>query len=345
MRVLTLSLLLLLACSGLSGQSPIPADLDLFGTEAPLRMTLVFDYKALVKHKNREPEYQDAELTIYPTDTDSITRTIRVKARGEFRRRYCSFPPIRFDVEEADFGWPSFTRQGKLKVVTTCRDQDIFQAYLYQEYLAYKIYNLLTDRSFRVRLLDITYVDVAGKKGPFRQHGFLIEDNDEVAARNEAIVIEPERLSSRDVDAEQLALLALFNYMIGNTDFAIGNLHNVKLIKDNDPFDGRIFPVPYDFDYSGLVNTHYAVPHEKLEIRSVQQRKFLSICPDEAHLAAWLDLFREKKAAIFGLYEEFPYLRETSKRESIQYLQQFYDIIDDPRRVQRTILTDCKAFP
>ncbi|RMG59529.1 MAG: hypothetical protein D6722_22150 [Bacteroidetes bacterium] len=336
------ALLLFLACLWSDLPAQVGADFDLFGEETPLRMKLVFDYKALVKKKNQEPEYQDAELTIYPTPTDSITRTIRVKARGEFRRRYCSFPPIRFNVEDADFGLPSLTDQGKLKVVTTCRDQDIYQTYLYREYMAYKLYNQLTDKSFRVRMLDITYVDVRGKKAPFRQHGFIIEDDDQVAARNGCIVFKPERMPRSSLEQHQLTLAAVFNYMIGNTDWAVGNLHNVKILRSANPLEPNYYVVPYDFDYSGLVDTHYAVPNEQLGIKSVRQRLFRSTCPTEEELDLVLDLFRQQKAAIFDQYTDFPYLREADKQEALDYLDSFYDIINDPRRVKRTILTDCK---
>src|SRR5690606_9238581 len=72
----------------------------------------------------------------------------------------------------------------KLKLVTHCLDdKNDGQENLLKEYLAYKLYNELTDQSYRVQLIRINYVDTKGKVSKIRRYGIIIEDTDEMAER------------------------------------------------------------------------------------------------------------------------------------------------------------------
>lgn len=298
---------------------------DLFSDETPLKVELVFNYKKFIRHKYKN-EYMPAVVHIELDEGMIVSDSIRMKARGEFRRRYCTFPPIKLNFKKSKFTTPSLKSLRTIKLVTNCKFQDVYQQYLYQEYLAYRLYNAITPESFRVRMVEITYVDSEGKKEPITQIGFLIEDVDDVAARNQAVELDTERASFSDVDPIAMNRVALFEYMIGNSDWAVGNMHNVKLIQTQEDFANiRRIVVPYDFDYSGMVNTHYALPHETLPIEEVTDRIYLGPCVDPAEIEATYQTFKAKQTELLSIIEEFPYLSERRKKMMNRYISSFFD--------------------
>src|SRR2546422_4608132 len=132
-----------------------------------------------------------------------------------------------------------------------------YKNYLLEEYLIYRAYNLLTERSFRVRLARVTYADAKDKHQPEMRHAFFVEDDDRMARRNNAKVLAQKGVTQDELDYDQTGLAMVFQYMIGNTDFAVTALHNIVLIQDS---VGVVYPVPYDFDWSGVISTPYAFP-------------------------------------------------------------------------------------
>ena len=162
----------------------------------------------------------------------------------------------------------------KLKLVCGCDRGIESEALILKEYLVYKIYNLLTDMSFRVRLLRINYQDTRNKLKPYSQYAFLIEDVDEMARRNKCYEVEKLSFRSDGTSQEQMTLVAIFQYMIGNTDWAIPNYHNIKLMRPVTDSFSMPYTIPYDFDFCGLVNANYATPPEELGISSVRERAY-----------------------------------------------------------------------
>ncbi|GAB4416651.1 MAG: hypothetical protein OHK0039_26140 [Bacteroidia bacterium] len=337
-RAFLLWLLFLPAARGFAQQDSL--SFNLFSDMATLRLDLTFDYKEFTKTKFSDT-YQPATLTVYLDSARQISRPVRIKARGEFRRSYCAFPPIRLNLKDADFGIPSLDAQEKLKLVTNCRYQTAFQNYLLQEYLVYRVYNVLTPRSFRVRLLDINYIDSEGKREPMRRYGFIIEDDDEMAARNDCSVLDLDKSRLSVGERESTATMALFQYMIGNTDWAAGNLHNFRLIRSNDPVLGTMYFVPYDFDYCGLVNAHYAIPAEVLNIPNVRQRLYMGPCRGDAEWDSVFAYFLAKKEEIYDIYRSFAPLDESLRRESIQYLDGFFEQLEHPDRIRPQLRATC----
>ncbi|MEL7339822.1 MAG: hypothetical protein AAGM67_04990, partial [Bacteroidota bacterium] len=203
--------------------------------------------------------------------------------------------------------------------------------------------NLLTPYSLRVRLVRLTYVDEEGRKKPFVRYGFLIEDIDDMAARVEAFEIEQEGVHSEWTDRRQMTRVALFEFMIGNTDWHVPSMHNVKLIQSNQvTMDPQVFVIPYDFDYSGLVNTMYAIPNEKLHLESVRDRLYMGFerRPEEMQLE--INHFLDHKEATLALFEDFPLLDPRHRQECTRYLNEFYAIIQNPKRLKFTVLDYAK---
>jgi hypothetical protein len=314
------------------------AEYDLFAEEEPLEVSLEFDYKNFIRRKYKD-EYQPALITVHLNDSLQVSDTIRIKARGEFRKRYCNFPPIRLNFKKADFEVPALSQLEKVKLVTHCKASVTFEQYLIKEYLTYKSYNLLTDKSFRVRLVHMTYVDSKGKKKPIDKMGFVIEEVEKVAARNKCIEFEAENVHPELTNREQMTLIALFQYMIGNTDWHVPSLHNVRLIKNLDFTSDQVYAVPYDFDYCGLVDAVYAIPGPQLAIESVRDRFYMGFERGPEELQKTIALFLEQEEAIYALFENSPYLGEREKASSVKYLKEYFDIIRDEKRLRFYIVS------
>jgi hypothetical protein len=233
-----------------------------------------------------------------------------------------------------------FEDQNKLKLVTYCRDMERYQEYVIQEYLVYKVYNILTDTSFRVRLTHITYKDM-GKDNPRAEnYGFLIEDIDDLAARLGGE--ETDRLLQvHDMcDHPSIDRFTLFEFMISNVDWNVGKplMHNVKLITIGSSLP---IPIPYDFDFSGIVNTNYAAAPPNLPIQSVRQRLFRGYCRPKGEYEKTIQLFLDRKDKIYALYENCPYLDEKVIKSTLKFYDKFYDIITDPKQIRKQIYDAC----
>lgn len=321
-------------------QTSDPTRANLFDNDEPLKVHLELNFKKFIKEKHKD-EYIPANLTVFMPDSSAVSGEIRVKARGEFRRRYCQLPPLKLNFKKSKFTAPELSELTTLKLVTTCKYSKSYQQYLFKEYLAYKIFNLLTPMSFRARLIDITYIDSRGKKKTFQQYGFIIEDVDDVAKRNNSIEIEPNTFYPNQTERKRYLLVSIFQYMIGNTDWYVGNMHNIKLLKSKNIAELSPYVIPYDFDYSGVVNAIYAVPNEQLGIEKVTDRLYRGPCFTLEEIEYLLKDFNEKKEEIISLYENSPYLEKYSKREATAFLESFFEIINNPRRIKNEILSTC----
>lgn len=332
---------LLLACLlGMPMAALAQPSTSLCTDSVPLRMELTLNYKDLTR--GRYDDYRPAPVRITLPDGSVDSGRMPLKPRGNFRQNYCHFPPLKLDFGEAGFTHPALAELPKLKLVTHCRDSRSFYQYVFLEYHIYQVYQLLTPMSLGVRLVEITYRDEAGKKAPFTRMAFLIEDIDDLAARNGCRELEVERVSFDDMDAEQLHRMAMFQLMVGNLDWYIGNLHNLKLIQNDDPARPTVYPVPYDFDYTGLVNARYAVAPERLDLSSVKDRCYLGPCPDEGRIDALTREFLVPKEAILAIFAQSPYLDSYSQAQALSYLNEFFDMLERPQQIERLITATCR---
>ena len=316
-------------------------DFDFFEDEAPLELTLSTDYKKLIKEKEKD-QYQPALLKYQPDDTLLIQKEIRVKARGAFRKKYCQFPPIKLNFKHTEFRVESLQTLKSLKLVTNCRYTKTYEQYILKEYLAYRVLNVLTDKSFKVRLIRITYEDTSEKFKPSTRFAFLIEEAKQMASRHHALLFEKQKLSPKRTQWQHMILVDVFQYMIGNTDWSVPGLHNMKLIMVQDLEEPYPYAIPYDFDYSGLVNTTYAIPPEVLPIESVTERLYRGFCPTQQELNQVLEIFKDHQNEILNLFGDSPYLDPRHQKEATRYLEEFFNIIDQPNRVKRGILQNCR---
>jgi hypothetical protein len=317
--------------------------LDIFNQDQALGITLETDFVNLSKRKHNK-EDQEAMLTYGFNDTVQVTRKIKVQPRGNFRLKNCHNPPLQLNLPKKEAAFKQFEEFDKIKMVGNCKNYKTFEQYILAEYLVYKTYNLLTAYSFRVRLLKVHYIDSKGNdnRKPQGTYAFLIEPEKQLARRLEGVLIDRQNLSPHGMDAEATLLMDVFQYMIGNTDWAVEALHNIKLVKSNDVSKPTPSPVPYDFDYSGLVNTSYAKPAEALSIKTVRERLFRGVCHRREEYEHAFELFRQKRDAIYQLYQNFELLDPLYKAQILNYLDAFYQIIDAPASVEQQFLGNCR---
>jgi hypothetical protein len=316
---------------------------NFFASEEPLEMTLSFDIKELVKSKSK-PEYYDAMLTVKEGGTDSITQDIKVKARGFFRCSFCSFPPLMLKFKNKDN--EAIQVEGKtLKLVTHCQQTPKFDQYVMKEYLAYRLLNNLdSNYSFRTRLVRIHYVDVNKSRTDYTAYGILIENETMLARRNNAVIIRSNLFSPRDMNAVAMNRMALFNYMIGNTDWSVQMQHNIKILMSFDNPNAKAMPVLYDFDYSGLVDTYYAVPFDELPIKTVKERYYQGVCTGADGLRPLIDEFAGLKERMLGTIQNFPYLSKNDKKQAEAYIRSFYSMYKNQNYLISQLNSTCKTL-
>lgn len=314
----------------------------LFDTDDVLDISLKFDI-SYYKRKRSDVEYIDAILQYNTSPVDSVIKNIKVKARGEMRRNYCDFPPLLLNFKMKDSIGGEFAGIDKLKLVPYCKIGN--EEYVLKEYLVYKLYNVLTDMSYRVRLLRIKYINTARESKPLVQFGFVIEPTKLLEKRTNSLEMENIKVSQKVIKPEMMDRMSIFNYMIGNTDWSVPNMHNVVILSQplsEKPELAAI--IPYDFDYSGFVNTDYAIPFETLPIKSVRERYYMGICRTEEEYRNALREFSEKKDEFIKVINDFPYLSEKSKKQSIDYLMGFFNGLEKKSPVVYKLLTECKKF-
>ncbi len=320
----------------------------LFLSEDPIRMTLRTDIKWLRDQRNDSVEVEGT-LTFIDLDGSEVTKPVDTRTRGNFRRNKsnCNFPPLRLDFPTSQMRGTVFEGQDKLKLVTPCNQgSDDHQNYIFDEYLAYRILNTLTPHSFRVRLVEITYEDVNGDYDTRTKVGFLIEDEDAMAARSRGTLQEVSQFHPMRSDGEYSVLVAMFNYMIANTDWSPVYFHNVKLVRTE---EARFLTVPYDFDFSGLVNARYATVDPSLQdkIRRVTNRLFRGFCRPELEYSLATAPFREKRGEIEAVingfaqrgFEEFD---DGKAEDMIKFFRDFYKVVDEPKEFENKITRNCR---
>ena len=312
----------------------------LFGSDEPLEFTLTADFKATFKSRDTlNVKTQKATLTVKDSSGNPVQIAIEIAPRGHFRLRsdVCNFPPIRLIFPDKGMKGTPFAGQKSLKLGTHCNQRDKEYAEIpVREYAAYETLNMLTDWSYKARLAKVTYVQPGDEKDQATKYGLLIEDESDMAKRNGGRIFTVRGGTFADMDPQQTATLSVFAYYLGNTDWSLYSLHNIRLVILGD----RYVPVPYDFDWSGVVFARYAKPDPRLGIPTVQDRLFRGPCLTPADLAPILAKYNDRRADIKALYARLP-LDDGYRRRAMDYIDDFYHVIGDQRQVKRELIETC----
>jgi hypothetical protein len=208
--------------------------------------------------------------------------------------------------------------------------------------MIYKMLNILTDYSYRVRLIRVTFIDISGKYDTDTQFAFIIENKKQMAERLNTIALDVKNIRDQYIEKTTLVNFYLFQYLIGNTDWSIPGAHNMLLIKSKDPVLTEPYVVPFDFDLAGIVDANYAKPNTEADISSVRERYYMGICLPDDQVKSGLQVYVERKDEIYTLYQNSDLLDNRNKQKTIQYLDEFYEIIEDENRLSSRILESCK---
>jgi hypothetical protein len=272
---------------------------------------------------------------------------LKLRARGKFRRqkKTCNFPPVRLNFKTGQVEGSIFDEEDKLKLVTHCQNKrSKNEQYVLREYMTYRILQILTDKSFGARLLHLTYVNNEKEGETMTKYGFVIEDDDNVGKRLGMEALDVKKLSYKNLDSEQTNLISLFQYLIGNTDYSlIRGPADDNCCHNSVPFsDGSMtYPVPYDFDFAGLIDAPYAEPNPMLKLRSVRTRLYRGRCSNEHQLSASIAHVVSKKDEIYALLDEISAFDKPSRQSITRYLNDFFEDIEDPRMIERKLIKKC----
>jgi len=313
----------------------------LFRVSEPLQFTLTANFKSLNGDRNpNSTKTFPGTIEFAKDDGTRATVAVKLSGRGHARRQICSFQPIRIEFPKDKVKGTVFDGHGPLKLGTHCRNE--YEEFVLREYAAYRIYNMLTPRSFRARLAKATYIEESTHKPIGTRYAMFIEDDDDVAKRLEGRIVDLKKLIFRQVDYETVTLMTVFEYMIGNTDMSMYEQHNVRLVQTQ---GGLRFTVPYDFDYAGLVDAPYAIPGSRLGLVTVRDRLYRGPCRPIEELEPIFEKVRAIKADVLALYSSLPDLSVKYRRDSQNYLEEFYKTLDRPNDVKKAFIEGCDGRP
>jgi hypothetical protein len=306
----------------------------------PLAVTLTINVKRIKGDRDTNPPWRAATLKYKGDDGVDVTVPVRARTRGIWRLKFCDFPPLRLSFSNDATKHTLFHGLDRPKLVNFCHNDDAGEQYILQEFQLYRIYRLLTPASHRVRLLRMTYADSASGKVEATRYAFLEEDPDALAARLDGRMLKLKGARPDDLEPVHDALVGVFEYLIGNTDFALGALHNAELVGLS---SGEYWPVVYDFDFSGAVNARYATTDPRLPIHNVRDRLYRGYCVPEGTYPKVFAVFDAKKDSIYALYRDTvgKLLRAKTVNETLRYFDDFYSTIDTPRKSKDAIIDAC----
>lgn len=283
--------------------------------------------QSIIEEKKKSDQAYKAILS-WKTDGGAwLNAGLKLKHRGKTRRRICDMPPL-----SLDFAKDTLQRMGlnpeydKFKLVTHCKNNKEAEKILLKEYLIYQLFQVVQPVYFRAKLLNIHYLNPAIPDVDSANYAFIIESNDQMAQRGGGIDYETFNFDQTRLKREELLDLAMFQYMIGNTDWKISIRHNIKIVGRP---DSTFSAVPYDFDYSGLVNAPYAVPNPDFFLSSVKDRYFMLEDVSEQELVKVAQNYSKKKKNIYRVVDSFKLLSKDDREEVKDFLEQFFEMTRD----------------
>ncbi len=311
--------------------------ISFFEKDEIIEITVKADFTALRADRDRATNDYHLATILMQEDNDTLQIPVKIKTRGNFRLKEenCDFPPLRFKFKTRDVLHTVFEGQDKLKLVTHCRDTSmVMEQTMFREYLVYKLYNTISKNSLKVRLVKVKYIDINyGEQ--LNKYAFFIESVEQMAERLGLEEIQMANMTQEQLVEDNIINVALFNYMIGNTDWSIPKLHNVALFRDN-----RHAPpiaVPYDFDMSEFVDACYMkvyMGRELLENR-YKGKKVSIECLEKA-----ISHYQTHKKELINSILSFEQLSLESKQECLKLIDSFYQVLADRQSYRKAFIAE-----
>lgn len=297
-----------------------PASLfEYVGRQEGAAITLETDLTTILANRYSS-DYFPGQLTL----ANGETFTVKIQPKGKYRRKIAEVPPLKIKVPKKDLRERGLDTLTEMRLILPCYDNHRGDQLLIKEYLIYRMFEQLTDRCVRARLVRVTLRDNHVEKSSKKMYGLLVEDNEETVARLGGTLAEQYGLPVDSLDVEHAALVAVFQYMIGNTDWDIAMMRNVRMVRMP---DGKIAAIPYDFDFSGLVSAPYASPSSESGLRTVRDRFLMANGIPREALRRAVQHVKSKQQDLINLCYSRHLPREVSY-EMAQYLESFFKKID-----------------
>lgn len=314
-----------------------------FDADTPLPIQLSLSIKKIRKTTN-DSTYVPILFSYAGKSDEWQSIGAQIRKRGNFRLKTCYYPPLKIKMSKKAVVNTPFSENRKFKMVTPCFRDESANDFVLKEFIAYKLYELLSPYHFKTRMLTIDFEELRSKKSKRKSmKGFLIEDIDDVSKRLAARELK-RKVHPLEQDARISIINAFFQCMIGNTDFSTGYQHNQKLIFKN----GESYPIPYDFDMSGLVNPPYAIVSKiqgrQLPIEKVTQRLYRGFVRDRSEIFEVRRLFLNKKTQLLKVIDTYkPYFDNASKHQDCKdFVAGFFKTVEDDNTFERMILDNLR---
>jgi len=311
----------------------------LFHEEKLLELQLTYSKKDILSFSN-DSSYMKSNFRYQTEEGQSKSIDVKIRARGNYRRLNCYFLPLRIKIKKNASKETIFEEDRKLKMVLPCLNTSHANDDVLKEFLAYKIFEILSPYHFDTKLLNIDLEEEKeNKKKDHDLIGIFIQDDAQLAIQNKGKEIK-RHIHPQNQDPASSVRNALFQYMIGNTDYSIGYRHNEKLFW----IDDKIVPIPYDFDMSGLVNASYAVVsavnNKNLPITKVTDRLYRGFERDDEILQQIRVEFLNSEQDIYAVIDKYQFYFKYPKafKECKNYIEGFYKIIKDDKKFENRIL-------
>lgn len=301
-------------------EAPMRSVFDLLTQEEASKITLELDFTTLLEHRKTNL-YFPAALTT----PDGRMFKVEVKPRGKYRRKTCELPPLKIKFSKKNLHAEGLDTLNEVKLVMPCSNDADGDELLVKEYLAYKMFEKVSEASTRARLVQITIKDNHMGKAQRPMFALLLEDEEELVSRLHGRSLEQYGVPADSLAADQAALVAMFEYMIGNTDWDVSMLRNVRLIQTK-PFAPALV-IPYDFDFSGLVGAPYATPSSESGLRSVRERFLMANGMKQDALKRAVTTLKDSRKDFTALCRS-KHLSKRGSAHMIDYLDSFFKAVE-----------------
>ena len=320
----------------------------LFQSTERLEITITAPFGLIDKERDKEIEYAGV-LSYVDSAGATINLDVELGVRGNYRliKSNCRYSQLWVDLKRGQLEGTLFANQNRLKLVVQCGRQNRYADYLFREQQVYTMFSEISDYDFGTRLLNVTYVDSEDEDDVRTHVAFFIEHQNRLADRFGMDKVESNGISRTELNARQGVLVSLFMFLIGNTDYSIirgpendACCHNSKLLVNA---DGEYFPIPYDFDASGFVDASYAPePRPDFNLRSNRSRLYRGFCVPDDILSAAIKTYQDAKEGLNTIIGDTTYIGVRAVNRTIKFVDSFYEVINNPRKLQREIVRGCR---